>query len=63
MPISEAQYRAQRKYDESHTRQFQMKLHLENDADILKWLDKQESKQGSIKKLIRDQIEKERKGK
>jgi hypothetical protein len=38
-----------------------MKLHLENDKDILEWLDKQPSKQGAIKELIRRQIEEERK--
>ena len=61
MPVTQAQYRAQKKYDAAHTKQFQMKLHLENDKDILEWLDKQPSKQGAIKELIRRQIEEERK--
>jgi hypothetical protein len=61
MPVTQAQYRAQKKYDAAHTRQFQMKLHLENDKDILEWLDKQPSKHGAIKELIRRQIEEERK--
>lgn len=59
MPVTEAQYRAQKKYDAAHTRQFQMKLHLENDKDILEWLDRQPSKQGAVKELIRRQIEEE----
>ena len=59
MAVTEAQYRAQKKYDSTHTKQFQMKLHLVNDADILEWLERQESKQGSIKRLIREAIEKE----
>lgn len=61
MPVTEAQYRAQKKYDAAHTKQFQMKLHLENDKDILEWLDRQSSKQGAIKELIRRQIAEERK--
>jgi hypothetical protein len=60
MPVSEAQYRAQKKYDAAHTKQFQMKLHLENDKDILEWLEKQPSKQGAIKELIRKQIREEK---
>jgi hypothetical protein len=59
--VTEAQYRAQKKYDAAHTKQFQMKLHLENDKDILEWLDRQSSKQGAIKELIRRQIAEERK--
>lgn len=59
MPVTEAQYRAQKKYDAAHTKQFQMKLHLENDKDILEWLDRQSSKQGAIKELIRRQIAEE----
>lgn len=59
MPVSKAQYKAQKKYDAANTKLFTMKLHLRNDADIFSWLDDQESKQGAIKKLIRDQIRKE----
>lgn len=33
-----------------------MKLNKKTDEDILKWLNEQESKQGSIKKLIRKAI-------
>ena len=62
MTVTEAQYRAQKKYDAAHTKQFQMKLSIIHDADILEWLDQQESKQGSIKSLIRKDIEKEKKG-
>lgn len=60
MPLTEAQYRAQKKYDAAHTKQFQMKLHRENDKDILEWLEKQPSKQGAIKELIRKQIREEK---
>lgn len=47
----------QARYDTAHTTQFKMKLHNYNDADILEWLEKQDSKQGSIKRLIREEIE------
>jgi ATP-dependent protease ClpP protease subunit len=63
MAITKAQYRAQKKYDAAHTKQFQMKLHIENDADILTWLDAQDSKQGAIKELIRRDIQMSKKGK
>ena len=46
MPITEAQYRAQK--------------NLENDKDILEWLENQPSKQGAIKELIRKQIREEK---
>lgn len=42
MTVTEAQYRAQKKYDAAHTKQFQMKLSLIHDADILEWLDRSE---------------------
>jgi hypothetical protein len=33
-----------------------MKLNTGTDQDILAWLDRQESKQGAIKQLIREEI-------
>lgn len=59
---SEAQKRAQAKYDAVHTVQIKLKLHKENDADILKRLeqaveeDRVKGKQGYIKELIRADI-------
>lgn len=47
---------AQEKYDKDHTIRYSIKLNLETDKDIIEWLDNQESKQGSIKKLIRQEI-------
>lgn len=49
----------QEKYDKNNTRRIQMKLNLKLDKDVLDWLDKQGSMQGAIKKLIREQIERE----
>lgn len=55
---TEAQLRAVRKYDEKNTKQIHLKLNLTTDADILKQFEKQESVQGYIKRLIREDITK-----
>ena len=54
-----ARTQAQAKYDKSHTTGFYMKLNTGTDQDILEWLEKQDSKQGAIKQLIRERIAKE----
>jgi len=51
-----ARTQAQAKYDKSHTTGFYMKLNTGTDQDILEWLEKQGSKQGAIKQLIREEI-------
>ena len=48
--------KAQAKYDKSHTIGFYMKLNTKTDQDILEWLEGQNSKQGAIKELIREEI-------
>ena len=53
---SEAQRRATKKYDETHTKQIHLKLNLETDADILQKLSEVSSIQGYIKELIRNDI-------
>lgn len=50
---SEAKKRAIKKYDAANTKQYHLKLNLKTDADIIAHLEKQESIQGYIKKLIR----------
>lgn len=52
----EARNKAQAKYDKAHTAGFYMKLNTRTDSDIIHWLWGQPSKQGAIKKLIRDEI-------
>lgn len=52
----ESRNKAQAKYDKAHTVGFYMKLNTRTDSDIIHWLWAQASKQGSIKKLIRDEI-------
>lgn len=43
-------------WDALHTTQIKLKLNNTTDADILAWLEKQPSKQGAIKQLIRNHI-------
>lgn len=50
---TEAQIKAQAKYDKANTRQFHLKLNRNTDRDVIEKLDNVPSKQGYIKKLIR----------
>ena len=50
--------KAQSKYDAKATRLITMKLNLKTDADILAKLDSVENKQGYVKELIRNDINK-----
>ena len=59
MPITEAQKRAQAKYDSANTRKITLKFNLQTDADVLERLDQVDNRQGYIKQLIRDDIAKE----
>ena len=56
---SESNKRAAAKYDAANTTQIKLKLNLKTDADILKRLEDVGNKQGYIKSLIRQDIEKE----
>ena len=51
-----SQIRAQAKYDREHTTGFYMKLNTRTDQDIIRWMWGQKSKQGSVKRLIREEI-------
>ena len=55
----ESRTKAQAKYDKDHTTGVYLKLNNVNDADILEWLSLQNSKQGAIKDLIRQEIKRE----
>ena len=52
----EARTRTQAKYDKKNTVGFYMKLNIHTDQDIIHWMWSQPSKQGSIKRLIREEI-------
>lgn len=56
---TEAQIKAQKKYDAENTRQVHLKLNRRTDSDVLEKLDNVPSKQGYIKDLIRADLAKE----
>ena len=58
MAVSEAQKRANAKYDKSNTKMMSLKFNLQTDADILDRLAKVPNKQGYIKELIRKDMKK-----
>ena len=53
---TEAQKRATVKYDSKNTKQYHLKLNLNTDADVIRQLEQQESIQGYIKELIREDM-------
>lgn len=53
---TEAQRRANARYDEQSTTQIKMKLNNKTDKDILDYLKTKSNKQGYIKQLIRNDI-------
>lgn len=55
---TEAQTKAQAKYDAKNTRQLHLKLNRRTDWDVLEKLDSVPSMQGYIKRLIRADLEK-----
>lgn len=56
--VSEAKKKANARYDAIHTKQIILKLNIGTDEDILSHLEQLDNKQGYIKKLIRNDIEK-----
>lgn len=55
---TQAQTKASRKYDDANTKRVYIKLNINTDADILKYLEGIENKQGFIKQLIRESMKK-----
>jgi hypothetical protein len=53
-------YKYTKKYDDNNTTQIKLKLNYNTDADIIEYLEACGNKQGTIKKLIREEIEKGR---
>ena len=56
MAITKAAYEAQKRYDEKTSKRINLKLHKELDNDIIQRLRNEESMQGYIKRLIREDI-------
>lgn len=54
--VSDAQLKAQAKYDKEHTVGFYVKLNKVSDADVIEKLKTVENRQGYIKELIRNDI-------
>jgi hypothetical protein len=54
--MADKNYKYTKKYDENNTTRVQLKLNNKTDADILAYLDSVENKQGTIKQLIRNEI-------
>jgi hypothetical protein len=59
MKISEARYRANRKYQDANIRQIKFGFNIKIDADILAKLDSVPNKLRYIKDLIRSDIKKD----
>ena len=53
MAITDAQKKAQAKYDKNNTKNITFKFNKKTDADILAKLDSVDNKQGYLKELIR----------
>ncbi len=56
----ESQVRAKKKYNKEHTVGYYIKLNTNTDQDIILWLWRQRNKQGSMKRLIREEIAREK---
>ena len=59
MGTSEAQKRAQKKWDTAHKDQFRifnLKINKETDGDVVEHLEKQQNVQGYIKALVRSDM-------
>lgn len=54
MATKEAKRRASAKYDKAHTKGIYLKLNLETDKDIIKFLSLHDNTQGLIKSLLRE---------
>ena len=58
--MADRNYKYTKKYDAANTIKVSLKLNVNTDADIIEYLNSVENKQGTIKKLIREEIEKSR---
>ena len=53
MAMTESQKKADAKWKKKHTRQIMIRLYDKSDADLIKFIDSLENRQGTIKELIR----------
>lgn len=54
--VSEAQKRAQKKYDEANVYQFSVRLSRKTDAEIIAALEEADSRQGLVREALREYI-------
>ena len=57
---TEAVRRAVKRYKAKAVKQIRLDWNVKTDADVIEWVERQESKSGAIKALIRAQIDRER---
>ena len=54
--MADKNYKYTKKYDENNTTRVQLKLNNKTDADIIAYLETVDNKQGTIKRLLREEI-------
>lgn len=54
--MSDKNYKYSKKYDQNNTKKVSLKLNVKTDEDIINYLDSVENKQGTLKRIIRDEI-------
>ena len=54
--MADKNYKYTKKYDQNNTTKVSLKLNINTDADIIDYLNSVENKQGTIKRLIREEI-------
>lgn len=59
--MTEKQKKIKETYDKINTKQIKLKLNLKTDKDIIEALEKSGNKQGYIKRLIREDLQKNKK--
>ena len=57
---TEAEKRATRNYERGMVKQYNLRLNRRTDADVIARLEAQASKMGYLKRLVREDIERER---
>lgn len=57
MSLSEKRKASQKKYNDTHTKQYAVRLHNINDYDIIEYLETQKSKGGAIRRALKYYIE------
>lgn len=60
--VAESQRRASEKYQREHIKQYNLRLNLRTDIDIIRFLDSQNNRQGLLKQLLRQEMERRQEG-